>query len=679
MAAKTTAAMAVLFLAAATASSSDVGANPVQKVLQLLGDLEAKVKSEGAASQQNHVEFTAWCKERSSTLNNEIKTGKAEVADLQAAVSRASSMIERHATEIDEATTSIASNEAELKSAIEIRGNERDAFAAEESDLVDTIGALERAVGILEKEAMKGPAMLQQCESAGNVVAALKVLVDSSLLGERDAKTLTALVQGASQGSGSPDGSVYDNHSGSILSTLQELLEKARSQLDDARAKEKAATQNFQNLRQSLEDSVKYANQDLASAKANRLNQEQNKATATEDLAMASKNVAENTQALNTLELECKKRTEEFEEETKSRSEELKALGDAKKIVADMTGGAQSIQYSASSFLQQAQSTLKTSADLANFEVVQFVRRLARQQNSEALTQLGRRIASSLQASALTGDNPFGKVKGLISELIERLQNESEADAAEKAYCDKEIAYNSDKEQRKTAEFDRLTTWIDNMEARSAELKEQVADLQKALAALAATQKEMNGLRSEEHEQFVKDKAEMEKGVEGIKTALKILRDYYAQSGAAHSAAKGSASSIIGVLEVAEADFAKTLAEVESMESERQAEYEQGTKDNELEKAEKEQDVKYKTVEMSKIAKALRETDSDHKSAKAELEVILDYKAKLVERCAPKAETYAQRTARRAAEISGLEEALTILENEAALVQRHSTVRRHHA
>merc|ERR1719331_2958470 len=110
-----------------------------------------------------------------------------------------------------------------------------------------------------------------------------------------------------------------------------------------------------------------------------------------------------------------------------------------------MTGGAQSIQYSASSFLQQAQSTLKTSADLANFEVVQFVRKLARQQHSEALTQLGRRIASAIRAGSLVGDNPFKKVKGLISDLIARLQAEADEDAAHKAYCDKETAWNNDK------------------------------------------------------------------------------------------------------------------------------------------------------------------------------------------------------------------------------------------
>ena len=43
-------------------------------------------------------------------------------------------------------------------------------------------------------------------------------------------------------------------------------------------------------------------------------------------------------------------------------------------------------------------------------------------------------------ASAMRGDDPFGKVKGLISDMISRLEDEAAAGATENAYCDKEIS-----------------------------------------------------------------------------------------------------------------------------------------------------------------------------------------------------------------------------------------------
>ena len=55
-----------------------------------------------------------------------------------------------------------------------------------------------------------------------------------------------------------------------------------------------------------------------------------------------------------------------------------------------------------------------------------------------ALAQLAMLMASALHSG--TGADPFAKVKGLISDTIERLVNVAEADATEKVFCDKELS-----------------------------------------------------------------------------------------------------------------------------------------------------------------------------------------------------------------------------------------------
>merc|ERR1719188_1453341 len=132
--------------------------------------------------------------------------------------------------------------------------------------------------------------------------------------------------------------------------------------------------------------------------------------------------------------------------------------------------------------------------------------------------------------------------------MIDKLEAEAEADATKKAYCDKELSETNEKKADKTAEVEKLTTKIDQMTAKSKTLKEEVADLQKALAKLASAQAEMDKIREQEHEDFVSNKADMEKGLEGVKKALKVLKDYYAKD-AAHDAAKGAGDGIIGLLE----------------------------------------------------------------------------------------------------------------------------------
>merc|ERR1711871_1799485 len=109
------------------------------------------------------------------------------------------------------------------------------------------------------------------------------------------------------------------------------------------------------------------------------------------------------------------------------------------------------------------------------------------------------------------------------------------------------------------------------------------------------SQAEMDKIREEEKTAYDKNKAEMEEGLEGIKLALKVLREYYAKEDKAHKAAEGAGGGIIGMLEVVESDFSKGLAEMIANEEAAQAEYEKVTKENEIMKTTKEQDVKYKT------------------------------------------------------------------------------------
>merc|ERR1719382_834615 len=180
--------------------------------------------------------------------------------------------------------------------------------------------------------------------------------------------------------------------------------------------------------------------------------------------------------------------------------------------------------------------------------------------------------------------------------MIEKLEAEAEVDATHKAYCDKELAETKEKKDDKTSEIAKLSSKIDQMSARSAQLKEEIAGLQKALAELAASQAEMNKMRSSENAAFVQNKADMEQGLEGIKLALKILRDYYAGD-KDHAAAEGAAGGIIGLLEVIESDFSQALAEFITVEEASASTYDKETKANEIEKTTKEQDVKYKAKE----------------------------------------------------------------------------------
>merc|ERR1719420_2624569 len=314
---------------------------------------------------------------------------------------------------------------------------------------------------------------MMQLKSAGSVAQALSIMVEAASINVQSASKLSAFVQSNADDEemGAPAAAVYEGHSGGIIGTMQDLYEKAEAQLEKARAAETKSVQAYGMLAQSLKDEIKYATKDSDAAKKELAASNEAKATAEGDLSVTSKDLAEDEKALADLHQECMTGAEDFEAETKSRGEELKALATAKKIIVEATSGAQDISYS---FVQVS---MTSGADLANFEAVRFVRDLAQKQKSTALAQLASRMVSAMRGSHRAGEDPFAKVKGLISDMIEKLLAEAEADATEKAYCDKEMAETETKK------------------AKSAKLKEEVAALQKELAALAKAQAEMDKLR----------------------------------------------------------------------------------------------------------------------------------------------------------------------------------------
>merc|ERR1719361_2966703 len=114
----------VVFAIAALPQAQAADENPVQKVLQLLSDLQAKIIAEGADSQKRFEEYSEWCEDRSKNLGFEIKTAKAEVADLTATIQKEEAVTAELTSKVEDLAGSIATDEADLKAATEIRDKE---------------------------------------------------------------------------------------------------------------------------------------------------------------------------------------------------------------------------------------------------------------------------------------------------------------------------------------------------------------------------------------------------------------------------------------------------------------------------------------------------------------------------------------------------------------------------
>jgi len=668
--------------------------NPLGKVFELMSALEAKIIKEGEAEAKAFKEFFEWCDEASQNLNFEIKTASKNKEKLEAKIGERTSDIDVAESKIEELSGAIATNDAELSDATSIREKEAADFSASEKELVATVDTLDRAISIISTEMAKNPAALAQIDttSMSSLVQSLNVVVDAAGFSTTDKAKLVALVQSKANDEdaefGAPAAATYKSQSGGIVDVLEDLKEKAESELAEARKAESSAKHNYEMMKQSLEDQIAADTKDMNEQKSAKESAAEEKATAEGDLATTIKALAQGEADLKTANTDCMTTAADHEATVAARTEELKVIATAEKILKESTSGAVDQTYSLLQIASRSASKLQTRADLANSEVITLVKKLAKDQHSAALAQLASRIAVVVKYGARDGADPFAKVKGLISDMIMKLEKEAESEATEKAYCDEQMAKTEAKKSELDADIAKLSSKIDKAASKSAELKESVKQLQAELAELAKSQAEMDKIRQDTHAAFSTAKAELTQGLTGVRKALGVLRDYYGSSAALiqddklgsfmqqpvppqqHEKAGGAGGSIINILEVCESDFANNLSKEETEEADAQADYEKTTQENKVSKSMKEQDAKYQAAEATALDKEISELSGDRDTSNTELAAVMEYYGKIKERCIAKPETYEERKARREAEINGLKEALSILESEAAFLQK---------
>jgi chromosome segregation ATPase len=457
------------------------------------------------------------------------------------------------------------------------------------------------------------------------------------------------------------------------------MLEQAQKQKADADKAELQAKHSYNMLKASLESSIATQKKERDECKKELQGHIQTKATAEGDVSIARDELAKDSKSLNDAHDDCEERSHEWDVSMQSRSHEIEALDMAAKVLNEKTGGAQEQAYG---FVQLAVQHSRIPDDTLD-EVVHSLVSLGRDQKDKQLSMLAMKVR---QFSTQSND-PFKKVKDLIEDMIGKLETEAAEEAKEKEFCDKETKKTTETKEELESNVEGLTFKLDEATARMQKLKEQIATLSEELVSIASSQKQATEDRIAEKAEFERQSSDYESGIEGVQMALKVLRDYYGQSFSqmsmgqpettSHSNSGDGASSIIGILEVAESDFGRLLAEVRETESSAQSEYDELTEDNKVSVATKTEDIKGKKVELAELEHQANELGGDRESEQDELDAVNEYMSELNSKCVAKPEPYEERKRRREAEMEGLQNALDILEGKSmAFLSVRSLTRR---
>merc|ERR1719337_814070 len=494
-------------LAGATAAQ----VSPVQKVIQLLDELKGKVEADLASEESLMEEYTSWCDEEANT--------KRTIGDLEATIEDAKASVLTLTSSIDELTTKISTSEKELADAKAIRDKEHEVFVASEKELSETVDSLERAITVLKKNM----SLLQAGKMAnvlGAMASGLQKVVEATWINSHQKAVLQSLLQANAQsGDGDedfaaqPQGTTvaYESQSSGILDTLADMQSKAEESLSSTRKDEMEAAHAFALLKQGLEDEIKVAKKQLSEATQTRSTTEEELHSADASLSETEETLAADTKYLEELKQSCTLKATEWAARQKQAGEETAAIEKAKEILSE----------GVKVFLQTSSRTrLQSEADASMDErsqVVRILKKLAKKENSYALAQLASRARS----------DPFGKIRGLVEEMIAKLTAEAAEEADQKSFCDEEMSESKAKQADLSGKIDKTTARISKAEAGKAKLLEEIKMLETEISEMDAGQAEATKVRQEEHEEYLTASKDYKDSAAAVAKAIDVLSEYY--------------------------------------------------------------------------------------------------------------------------------------------------------
>merc|ERR1719201_3367497 len=162
----------------------------------------------------------------------------------------------------------------------------------------------------------------------------------------------------------------------------------------------------------------------------------------------------------------------------------------------------------------------------------------------------------------------------MIKDMVARLEEEAEAEASQKAWCDKEMKSSMEKRDTQQARIESEAARILEDQAKVEKLTEEIRDLGAGIADLYKALNEQTQLREEDHTDNTNTLADAKAGLEALNGALSVLEKFYNNpagfvqyepfkaAGSCEGAYEGKqqqSKGVLGMLNVIQSDFERTI------------------------------------------------------------------------------------------------------------------------
>mmetsp|Transcript_52278 Transcript_52278/g.118173 ORF Transcript_52278/g.118173 Transcript_52278/m.118173 type:complete len:727 (+) Transcript_52278:83-2263(+) len=528
----------LLALAGSSSAAPIVGSSaitadmsPIRKVITLVEEMKAQCEKDADEDEAAFSKHKCWCETNEKEKTAAIKAAEGRIEELTAFVEEAAAKEGQLKTEIAGLEGDIAEDKEALATATALREKESAEFLAEEADMKETSAALTEAIQVLSKVQLiqKGradPAATTALLQVRNVIqrhypkfhgvmqrdlfdvlSSLKDMVPQAFLRKQRSTALDQLLpwEKTEEQIGmeakpndlkgmAANAKSYNSRSGQILGVLAEMRDEFNRDLSEAQKADFQALVAFQQLRSAKLSEIAAATEQMETKEASLADLLDQAAKAKEDMEATKTALGADQRFMIDLAKNCEAEKQEYESRAQVRGEEIRALGEALKILtAD----------DARDLFGKTISLMQVSSSRRSVTGVVAAQERASQRAMERLTQVARKTGNWALASLAVQVrlDAFTKVKEAMDKMFKELEQQQKQEYEKKDLCNQEIDKTEDKvkvgENTKEDLEEKHTGLVNTLASLDSDittLKAEIAEMEVSLKQAGEQRKQENAI-----------------------------------------------------------------------------------------------------------------------------------------------------------------------------------------